>query len=297
MGNHEKKGRRLLTPLRQLKSKMNIREKWELLVKTHQSRLKNFEPKIRFRLEKDKYVIKTVENFDELEQVLRLRHEVFLEECAGQRHLTGLDFDEYDLLCDHLVVIDSEKDEVLGTYRVICSRFSEKFYTSSEFDISNLLALNGVKLELGRACIRKTHRTGIVIQLLWRAIAQYIKESKADYLFGCASVFTQKPVEAAAIQLYLKKRGALTDEALVQPIGKYIDSQVEECVEFLSRPEFGFDPDAASKMVPALFKSYLKLGSKICGLPANDRKFQCYDYVTLQEIKAFGQSIEKKYGL
>ena len=276
---------------------MNIRERWEALLRTHQARLKSFEPKIRFRLEKDKYVIKTVDTFEELEQVLRLRHEVFLEECVNNPHLTGMDFDEFDILCDHLTVWDQEAGEVLGTYRVICSEFSNKWYTASEFNIDGLLALDGIKLELGRACIRKTHRTGIVIQLLWRAIAQYIRESKADYLFGCASAFTQKPIEAAAIYRYLQNRGAVTETELVSAIGKYQDPLVAECLEFLSRPEYGFQADSASKMVPALFKSYLKLGSKICGLPANDRSFQCYDFVTLQDISALGESIERKYGL
>lgn len=287
----------MLEPLRQLKNKMNIREKWDFLVRAHQSRMKSFEPKLLFNVQKDKYVIKTVESFDELEAVLKLRHEVFLEEVTGQRHLTGLDFDEYDLLCDHLIVMDQEKQEIVGTYRAICSNFTDRYYTASEFDISGVLALPGVKLELGRACIRRSHRTGVVMQLLWRAIAEYIKLSEADYLFGCASVFTSKAVEAAAIQLYLNGRGALTESALVRPIGKYLDPQVEECVEFLSRPDFGFTPEAASRMIPPLFKSYLKLGSKICGLPAHDRKFQCFDFVTLQDIGQFGQIIERKYGI
>lgn len=287
----------MLEPLKQLKSKMNIRERWELLVRAHEAKMKKFEPKLRFQLQKDKYVIKTVDSIAELEAVLKLRHDVFLQEVTGQSHLTGLDFDDFDLLCDHLIVVDSQAQEILGTYRVMCSLFTDRYYTATEFNIEQLLALPGIKMELGRACIRKTHRTGMVMQLLWRAIAQYIKLSEAKHLFGCASVFTTKTVEAAVIQMYLQHRGALSEPSLVTPVEKYTDPQLAETIAFLAQPALAFNLEGASQLIPALFKSYLKLGSKICGLPALDRDFSCYDYVTWQEVGKFDESIERKYGL
>jgi len=287
----------MLEPLRQLKSKINIRETFEYLIKAHKIRLKTCEPKLRFNREKDKYMIKTAQSPEELEAVLRLRHEVFLEEKIGRHHRTGLDFDNYDLHSDHVMVIDQDSNEVLGTYRIICSRFSDDFYTASEFDILPLLALPGVKLELGRACIRSTHRTGAVMHLLWRAVAHYVKLVEADFLFGCASVFTTKAIEAAAIQIYLKNRNALTSTTLVHPLEKFRDPQVEECLEFLSREEFKFSAAGVQPMIPALFKSYLKMGSQICGLPAFDKDFGCFDYVTLQDMQKITETIERKYGV
>ena len=34
----------------------------------------------------------------------------------------------------------------------------------------------------------KEHRSGIMIHLLWKGIAEYILRSNADYMFGCCSL-------------------------------------------------------------------------------------------------------------
>lgn len=277
--------------------KLNVKQKWEILSRAHQSRMKAFRPKIRFSLEHGKYLIKTVESAEELERCLRLRHEVFHSECLNKRLLSGLDFDRFDLLCDHLAIFDRETDRAIGTYRIICSSFSDQYYTATEFNIDRLIALPGVKLELGRACIEKNFRGGTAIALLWRAIAQYVKLSGADYLFGCASVWTSSQLECAAIMKYMRDASLVTDEEYVKPIGEYVDPCISEYVRFLDNPDYKFDATPAKAKLPALFKSYIKLGSKICGEPGYDRFFECYDFVTLQDMSFLNQVAERKYGL
>ena len=54
-----------------------------------------------------------------------------------------LDSDEYDTLCDHLVVIDKSvcDDFVVGTYRLLLKEkkiLKKNFYSETEFDLSNL---------------------------------------------------------------------------------------------------------------------------------------------------------------
>ena len=70
----------------------------------------------------------------------------------------------------------------------VASRFGG-FYTSSEFNLTNIF--NSYKhkqiLELGRSCVHKDYRNGTVMNLLWKAIAEYVKLYDIKIILGCAS--------------------------------------------------------------------------------------------------------------
>ena len=57
----------------------------------------------------------------EIKEVQRLRYKVFIE-AMGLSALTnpdGLDKDEFDEHCDHLIVRDTKTLKVVGTYRIL----------------------------------------------------------------------------------------------------------------------------------------------------------------------------------
>ena len=68
----------------------------------------------------------------DLEAVQRLRWLVFFEEMgasAGSAPSVCLDRDEYDDLCDHLLVIDEDRpadEAVVGTYRLLRENVARK---------------------------------------------------------------------------------------------------------------------------------------------------------------------------
>ena len=111
-----------------------------------------------------------------------LRYRVFYDEMgavpsAGGRTLRR-DFDDFDAVCDHVLVIDRERGDipcgVVGTYRLLrraAALAHGGFYTAQAFDISDLLAHGGEILELGRSCVDPAYRDRPTMQLLWRAIA------------------------------------------------------------------------------------------------------------------------------
>ena len=43
-------------------------------------------------------------------------------------------------------------------------------------------------MELGRSCVEPEYRTGTVMQLLWRGIADYIDSHRVGLMLGCASL-------------------------------------------------------------------------------------------------------------
>ena len=118
-----------------------------------------------------------------------------------------MDQDEFDLFCDHLIVEDRTRREVVGTYRMQSGIMAARhlgYYSAQEFDFSPYESIRNQVLELGRASIERDHRSSEVLTLLWRGIAQYSKFYGLRYLIGCSSLNSQDPQTGWAMykQLY-----------------------------------------------------------------------------------------------
>ena len=141
----------------------------------------------------------------EIEQAQRLRYGVFYEEMGAipspQMRGALRDFDKYDEVCDHLLVVDRDAHNedgqplVVGTYRLTREKDAAKvggFYTSSEFDLLPMISgmEKGTKyLELGRSCIVKGYRARPgTMQLLWKGLMAYVARFDIDVCAdGCAA--------------------------------------------------------------------------------------------------------------
>lgn len=252
--------------------------------------LKSFKPKIRILIEREKFIIKTAENHEELAKALRLRYEIFYRELLEKRILTGIDLDRFDFTCDHLLIIDKTTNKFIGTYRLISSLFAKKYYSATEFKLDNIIKTPGIKLELGRACVHRDYRNGSTISLLWRGITEYMKTTGTQFLFGCSSIMTTNKKEIAAVYKRLLSHLA-PPQFLAEPKGRYRIHNFENIVESVSQEEM----ENASELVPNLVKSYLNLGACICGQPALDKKFKCADLLTLVDLETSTDRFHRKY--
>jgi len=271
---------------------MNVWKQWASA--RLQRGLRTFQPKVRLFIDRDDYVIKTVESSWELEECLRLRHEVFYQELLKSPEADGLDADPFDLRCDHLAIVNKSTRRIIGTYRLISSTFSDRFYSATEFDIAALLALPGAKLELGRACIQKDHRNGYIVALLWRGIYQYAQAVGARYLFGCSSVPTTDPYAITQVRAYLRTHGYTLRELDIPARPGY---RMPHLSDFSARYE-NEDPvvlELARRTMPPLLLSYLKSGAKVGAEPALDKAFRCVDFMTVLETDRLSAAHGKKF--
>lgn len=135
----------------------------------------------------------------EIDAVQRLRYHVFYEEWSAhadaQMRELRRDIDHYDVMMDHLIVIDHDRapaeGQVVGNYRLLRGERlgrGSRFYSSSEFDIDPLLDSGRTLLELGRSCVLREYRSLPILQLPWRAIAGYVADHGIRVMFGCASL-------------------------------------------------------------------------------------------------------------
>ena len=246
--------------------------------------LRRIDPYLPIQIENSRYLLKTVDQVSEFHEVLELRAKIFSEEYGVDLNSTSLDIDLYDFQCDHLIIIDKLSNTIVGTYRLLCSRFTQKFYSESEFEIHEFLEAPGTKLELGRACISKNHRKGAVLSLLWRGIVRYAILSGSDYLFGCSSVKTESPSAALNIMQMLQEENALSAEWKVRPKNQYRIPNL-----------FAFDPSQVEIEIPSLFRSYLSAGAKVLGEPAHDPEFHCLDFFTVLRLTEITTQYEKRY--
>ncbi len=258
-------------------------------------KIRKFRPKIPIWIEKKNYIIKTARDCNDLKSVLKLRFRVFYNELLKKHLLWGIDIDKYDLICDHLMIVDKSCSSCVGTYRLNSSLHSDLFYSESEFSIDNIKSISEIKLELGRACIDPKARNGLVIALLWKGIYDYIRESRSRYLFGLTSIKTTDPRTIANLSCYLDRYRPQDNRFDVHPRKKFLLKRHQEFYSQIKTDPGLLNETEAQSLIPPLLKGYLKQGAHICGEPALDRAFRCVDYFTILDMHKLPADIAKRF--
>jgi putative hemolysin len=261
------------------------------------NRVHKFKPKIELFTEVGPFIIKTVTNTEELKEALALRFEVFHREMIGKTESRGYDVDEHDFDCDHLIIVEKRSRRIIGTYRLNCSLFTNNFYSAKEFLINKIYETPGVKLELGRACIHKDFRRGTLISLLWRGIGEYMAASEAQILFGCATVKTEDPRDAALLTRYFEDEGRIIPRLRTRPTLAFTMPMLSYFLDEVKSPLSLEQRQQAEDLMPPLCRAYLRAGALIGGEPAWDRDFKCIDFLTILQRDDLNRTLWKKYKL
>lgn len=275
------------------KVSLNLQSYYQLRM----NRIHKFKPKIEIHSEVGPFEIKTVTDIDELKEALSLRYDVFHKEMLGKKNPQGIDVDEFDFNCDHLIIKEKRSNQVVGTYRLNCSLFTDDFYSAKEFMLANILQLPGVKLELGRACIHKDFRRGILISLLWRGIAEYMAACDAKFLFGCATVKTDDPRDAALLTRYFEDEKRISAGLHTRPTLAFAMPLLDYFLNEIQSPLTETQRAQAEELLPPLCRAYLKAGAFIGGKPAWDQEFQCIDFLTILQREDLNRTLWKKFKL
>ena len=266
-----------------------LAETLPLLDKTEYPRFRDSLPPSELR--EGKYLIRFANSLEELDEVLRLRFEIFnleLGEGLESSFQTGRDVDEYDLACHHLMVIEAATEKVVGTYRLQTGAMAAAatgFYSATEFDLSRLpLEVLEDSVELSRACIAKEYRNTQVLFLLWKGLAAYIAFNRKRFLFGCCSLTSQDANEGRRAMEVLEREGHLHPSYYVPPKAEF------ECYPA------GFEVENPFEMkLPKLFRSYLRIGTKVCGPPAIDRLFKTIDFFVLFDLFEMDRQTQRMF--
>lgn len=213
---------------------------------------------------------------DDIRASQALRHRVFAGELGAEvKGQEGLDQDQFDDYCHHLLVKESATGRVIASTRLLLGEQALKvgsFYSESEFRMDGLYDLPGRSLEVGRTCVDPGFRQGAAIAVLWSGLADFIKQFEISFLFGCASIEMHD--------------GGVVAQAIMNNVRQHAMSDAQWRVE----PKHPLPPlpvgsdQVVSAPLPPLLKAYFRLGAKACGEPCYDPDFNCADILVLVAV-------------
>lgn len=252
--------------------------------------------------------VRVAETARDVRQAQALRYRVFHQEMAAvsgpMTRLTRRDADEFDAICDHLLVVDHAaangkaigrgKPTVVGTYRLLRQDVADRhhgFYTTREFDIASVLAEKPHLrfLELGRSCVAPAYRTRRTVELLWQGIWAYVLAHRVDVMFGCASLAGTDPDRLAMPLSFLYHVARSSDEWRVR-------AQPGVAVDMNRMALEAIDTRAALQALPPLIKGYLRLGATIGDDAVVDYQFGTTDVCIVLPVANIAQRYVDFYG-
>ncbi len=230
--------------------------------------------------ERGKFLIKLADCEEEIQRAQKLRYQVFRAE-QGRLHGAGeeIDCDEFDDQFMHLVVLNRETEDVVGTYRMQSGEAAlagRGFYSEGEYRITGLRDIATRTFEVGRSCVAAEYRSGAVISLLWAGISAMHSRYRFSYLIGCASLEESTPELGWAFYDYFVANGLLNNSVAACAREQFLLPEADP----VKRRELAADPRLKDQF-PPLFKGYLRLGAEIGGEPALDREFGSIDFLVV----------------
>jgi putative hemolysin len=265
--------------------------------------------KPRIHAEVGRYRLRLAESLEDRNAACRLRFKVFnieLGEGLQSSYRTGLDTDQFDPICEHLLVEDKLEENparrIVGTYRMQSGTTAGRhlgYYSEQEFSFAPYEPLRAGILELGRASIDREHRTPEVLTLLWRGIAQYATNMGLRYLVGCSSLTSKDPAEGWQMYRQLEPY-RVSPEFATEPTAAYACPMEQEGAEaqplhLQQDPSLPVPPLPIQVKVPKLLKTYMAIGARISGPPAWDREFGTIDFLTLLDLKLISPSARNRF--
>ena len=206
-------------------------------------------------IQQSNLLLKLAETKEEIEKARQLRYtdlvqfhnkDIAFDEC----------FDDTDFVYDNLIVVDTNTNEVVGTYRLGRREHLKKlkqFAIESKFDISSIKATNEEILELSRNAVREGYRDGSVIRLLWKGIGEYCLHYHIRYMFAVISLYTYDVQNAKNFLSYIYYNHVSTQFDLYAK---------EPIVEMNLLPQDQIDMEAVRKEMHPALKSYMGMGCK-----------------------------------
>ena len=242
----------------------------------------------------------------------RLRFDVFYREMSAVPSFLAQfrqrDEDDYDAICDHLLVLDDATDQgdgpnwvggrkprVVGTYRVLRQEVAARaggFYTQGEYDIEPLLATRSGThrfVELGRSCVLKPYRNKRTVELLWHGLWTYVRQHRIDVMIGCASFEGTDPKKHAMALSFLHHHALAPPEWRARAHDELFTSM--DLVD-----KSAIDAKAAMKALPPLIKGYLRLGAFVGEGAVIDRQFGTTDVLICLPVEKIDPRYFEHFG-
>lgn len=223
-----------------------------------------------------KYKARFAASADDVRAAQRLRYQSF----RGDEE--GLDADQFDPVCEHVLVEDTRTGRLVCCFRLLPLAGGaeiDRSYSAQYYDLSALEAYEGTMVEMGRFCIDPEFRDADVLRVAWGAMTAYVEDNDVELLFGCSSFSgTESDIYMDAFAL-LKERHLAPKRWLPRVKAPAVFRFASKLR--LRKPNLKL----AMKAMPPLLRTYLVMGGWVSDHAVVDRDLNTLHVFTGLEVK------------
>lgn len=197
----------------------------------------------------------------------------------------GPDGDDFDELCTHLLIQDSDGAVVccarlllLADGAAVVDSYSAQFY-----DLTALSGFSGGMAEVGRFCIRPGRADADILRVAWAAMTDFVDANNIEMLFGCSS-FSGTDSDAYLDTFAMLKARHIAPARWLPRI------KAAETIPYAFGKSRVPDLKQALKAMPPLLRTYLMMGGWVSDHAVVDRGMNTLHVFTGLEIRAIPES-------
>ena len=177
--------------------------------------------------------------------------------CFNLSNDKGLDVDEFDSICRHVLVENLENGKLICCYRIMSfpdGKDITRSYSSRFYDLGSIENFPKPMIEVGRFCIDPVTTDHEVVLAAWAALTQLVDENGIEFLFGCSSfegIDKEKYLHCFA---FLREKHIAPEHWLPKVKAAQVLSYSEANCRKVNKKKALFN-------MPPLLKSYLSMGA------------------------------------
>ncbi|MEL6996725.1 MAG: GNAT family N-acyltransferase [Pseudomonadota bacterium] len=139
-----------------------------------------------------RYKARLAHSQEDVQACQRLRYLTFIQArgVTSDSRPDDLDHDEFDAICEHLMVEDQRNGQLVCCFRMMPLQNGSEIgrsYSAKYYDLEQLSQFPGKLVEMGRFCIHPAHKNPAILRVAWTAMTRYVDEKGIELLFGCSS--------------------------------------------------------------------------------------------------------------
>jgi putative hemolysin len=227
------------------------------------------------------YVARFAQTAQDLAAAGALRHLCFVQNAGRPARTGGVEGDQFDALCDH-VVVEDQVGKVVCCFRVLALRSGADLsmsYSAQYYDLEQLSSYRDPMVELGRFCVHPDVKDADVLRIAWGILAAFVDVHDAGLLFGCSSFKGTDPT------IYTQAFDQLSAQHLA-PTDWRPRVKADEVIRFGDTARPVTDQRAALGQMPTLLKTYLSMGGWVSDHGVIDRDMNTLHVFTGLEISS-----------
>ena len=227
-------------------------------------------------LMKGRYRTRLADGPEDILAAQRLRHLAF------HGHEDGLDADQFDAICDHMLIEDTRDGRLVCCFRFLPLETGSEIgrsYSAQYYELSALEAYEGRMVEMGRFCVHPDVKDADILRVAWGAMTAYVDDTDVQMLFGCAS-FEGTDADSYIDAFAMLKHRHLGPKRWLPRV------KAPNVFQFAKRLRRKPDAKLAMLRMPPLLRTYLMMGGWVSDHAVVDTHMNTLHVFTGVEIAA-----------